>query len=105
MGRRMLHAKDAYALNRPGAKVTMRLAPNHRFVIVIAGVSPKLIPISEEGNWEIDIPPELLPSVTEWPVLVVMLRKKHADLYAKMSPEMATDLVRQARATYSSAMQ
>lgn len=100
---KMFKAKDAYALSRPGAKATMYLPPRCRFVIVIAGQTPSIIPITEVGNWEVDIPPEVLPTITEWPVLVLVLPMKHAALYEKMKPEMATDIIRQARSAYATA--
>jgi len=99
----MFRAKDAIAFSRPGAKATMRLPPRCRFVVVVAGQVPTMLPITEAGNWEVDIPPEVEASVTEWPVLVLVMPKKHAALYEKMKPEMATDVIRQARAAYSNA--
>lgn len=102
MGKKF-YAKDAYALSRPGAKATMYLPPRCRFVIVVAGQTPRVMPITEVGNWTVDIPPDLEASVTEWPVLAMVLPKKHAALYEKMKPEMATDIIRQARSAYASA--
>lgn len=102
MGKRFF-AKDAIAFSRPGAKATMNLPSRCRFVVVIAGQVPTVLPITEAGNWEVDIPPELAATATEWPVLVLVLPKKHAALYENMKPEMATDIIRQARSAYASA--
>lgn len=96
-------AKDAVAFSRPGAKASMYLPPRCRFVVVVAGQVPSMLPITESANWEVDIPPELAATATEWPVLVLVLPKKHAALYEKMKPEMATDIIRQARSAYASA--
>lgn len=88
-------AKDAVAFSRVGVVAKMFLPPRCRFVIVVAGSVPQVLPITEAGNWEVDIPAELSP--IEWPVLAIVLPKKHAELYGKMTAEQATDIVRQAR--------
>ena len=97
-------AKDAIAFSRPGAKATMYLPKRCRFVVVVSGQTPRALPITETGNWEVDIPPELEASATEWPVLVLVLPKKHAAVYEKMKPEMATDVIRQARSAVASGL-
>lgn len=93
---KMHFAQDAYALNRPGAKASMYLPKRSRFVIVVAGESPRVMPITETGTWEIDTPPDLRPDV-EWPVLVMVMPKKHAELFAKLTGAQATDMVRASR--------
>lgn len=97
-------AKDAVALSRPGARTTIFLPKRCRFVVVVSGQVPRMLPITESANWEVDIPPDLEASVTEWPVLVLVLPKKHAAIYEKMKPEMATDVIRQARAAVASGL-
>ena len=96
-------AKDAVAFSRPGAKAAMTLPPRCRFIVVMAGQVPTVLPITEAGSWDVDIPPEVAAKATEWPVLILVLPKKHAALYEKMKPEMATDIIRQARSVYASA--
>ena len=97
-------AKDDVAFSRPGAKATMFLPNRYRFVVVVAGQVPTILPITESANWEVDIPPEVEATVTEWPVLVLVLPKKHAALFEKLKPEMAADMIRQARSAVSSGL-
>lgn len=99
---KLFRSKDAYALTRPGAKCSMFLPRNHRFCIIVAGVSPSILPIEESATWEIDIPPELEPSITEWPVLVTIVKKSHAQMFANMTGDRSTQLVRQARGAIAS---
>lgn len=98
---KMFRAKDAVAFQRVGVMAKMFLPPRCRFVIVVAGSVPQVLPITEAGNWEVDIPAELQP--IEWPVLAIVLPKKHAELYGKMTADQATAIVRQARSAYANA--
>lgn len=99
--RKFFRAKDAVAFQRVGVTAKMFLPPRCRFVIVVAGSVPQVLPITEAGNWEVDIPEELQP--IEWPVLAIVLPKKHAELYGKMTADQATAIVRQARSAYANA--
>jgi hypothetical protein len=96
-------AKDAVALSRPGAKASIYLPHRCRFMVLVAGNAPSTLPITEAGNWEVDIPPELAATATEWPVLVLVIPKKHTAAFEKMSPEQTTGMIRQARSAYANA--
>lgn len=94
---KMRFAKDCYALNRAGAKASMFLPKRCRFVVMVAGTPPQIIPIEETGTWEIDTPPDLPLGFNEWPILVMVVPKKDAELFAKMTGEQSREMCRQAR--------
>lgn len=94
---KMRFAKDCFALNRAGAKVSMFLPKRYRFVMVMAGEPPKVMPITESATWEIDTNPDLPLGFNEWPILVMVVPKKDAELFAKMTGEQSREMCRQAR--------
>jgi hypothetical protein len=87
----------AFAFDKPGARATIFLPKRHRLVVIAAGQSPRLLPITSAGHWDIVIPPEVEAAAREWPILVVVMRPRDAALYQTMLPERAIEIIRKVR--------
>lgn len=89
-----MHFAEAFVIPGPNIAVRMTLAEGHRFVVFAEGERPCIVPITEPGSYEIDA--AALKPTMKWPILIVVVQKKHAKLFAKMTAETAAGIAAQA---------
>lgn len=96
----MKWAHEAVMITDPRQVARMSLPRKHRFVFVMADTSPQISPVSDPGDYEIDIA-AMLPGA-RLPVLILTVPKRDAVAFSKASAETSNDMIVQAENTVRS---
>ena len=94
---KMRWAKDAVSINRSGVTFKMRLPKRCRFVCVMRGMAPQVLPITETGTYEISL--DAISTEATFPALVFTVPKKAAEMFSKVLMTTVDSMLDQAIAT------
>lgn len=72
---------------------SIELPSNGRLIAFVAGQPPRVLPITDPGNYEVDA--QLLASGS-WPVMVAVVPKRHAAAFALMDAAKTDDILKRA---------
>jgi hypothetical protein len=87
-----LEALDAYGFFAEGDEQVCLLPPGHRFVALVAGRAPHLLPECDPGEWVFTCP--ALPKDSEWPQLLMVVVEDHVRGVLNMGGDQTRELVR-----------
>lgn len=82
MNKRRTQERPMYLFTRPGQVASMTLADGFRFVLLVRGERPTMVPINEPGSYEIDIPAMLAKG--KYPVGLVTIDLAHVTAFEKI---------------------
>lgn len=83
--------RPLHVISRTGQIAKVTLADGFRFVILVRDEPPTLVPITEPGSYEIDIP-ELLAK-GKWPVAITTVDLAEVPMFLKIKPQVVERLL------------
>jgi len=101
MSKRRTQEWPMYLFTQPGQVAKLALADGFRFVVLVKGEAPTMIPINEPGSYEIDIPAEMSKGL--YPVAVLTMDLAQVPAFEKI-PAATIGRMLDAAAAHANAM-
>lgn len=83
--------RPVHMISRAGQVAKLTLADGFRFMILVKGEPPTLVPIFEQGTYHIDIPENLAKD--NWPVGVMTVDASQVPAMLKIKPDVVTRML------------
>jgi len=87
-----LHRANVYVIEREKQVAHAVLPDGCRFVMLVRGQAPLMVPIEESGSYEID-GDDISPGQDVFPVLIIVADLAHVPAFLKMKEAQVSELV------------